>query len=90
MSRRCSSRNRRAATAGFAALVALTRRTAEAQSSSANPAYGTYTYLGCFKDESDRAMPYVANPPLVTLDSCAALCLGGDYKFMGLQFEHEW
>ena len=87
MSRRCSSRNRRVATVGFAALVALTRRTAEAQDE-ANPAYGTYPYIGCYKDERDRAMEFVANPAHVTLDSCAALCSG--FKFMGLQYEHEW
>lgn len=72
---------------GFAALVALTRGTAEAQEQ-ANTAYGTYPYIGCFKDERERAMPFVANPTTVTLDSCAALCTG--YKFMGLQFQHEW
>lgn len=89
MSRRCSSRNRRAVTVGLAALVALTRRTADAQEE-ANPAYNTYTYIGCFKDEKDRAMEYLANPSVVTQESCAADCMSGGYAYMGLEFEHEW
>lgn len=89
MSQRCGGRNRLAATVGFVALVMVARRTAEAQEE-ANDAYGTYPYIGCFKDERDRAMPYVANPQNVTLDTCAALCLGNEYKYMGLQYEHEW
>lgn len=91
MRRWCNSRNRWGATVGFAALVALTRRTAEAQNDDEpNPAYGTYRLIGCFKDERDRAMPYVANPSHVTQDSCSALCVGAGYAYMGLQFGHEW
>lgn len=88
MSRRYSSgssRNRRVATVGFAALVALTRRTTEAQA-----AYENYPLVGCFKDYRSRAMEFNTNTVVKTLEACAVQCIGHGKDFFGIEYEHEW
>lgn len=72
---------------GFAALVALTRRTAEAQTS---PDTDPYPYVGCYKDEPARAMSHYTNAVGVTKDNCASMCIAKGNLYFGLQFGHEW
>lgn len=80
MNGRFISRNRRAATVGLAALVALTRQTAEARGE----------YVGCFRDERVRALPKNMGGSVEVLEDCLTSCGDTGAAYAGLEFEHEW
>jgi len=65
----------------------LARRTGEA----ADTSLADYAKkIGCFRDEKDRAMEYMANTPDPTKETCVVDCMAKEYKYMGLQWGQEW
>ncbi|CAM9245597.1 unnamed protein product [Pylaiella littoralis] len=85
--RRTGSRNRRSTTVGFAALVAFSRRSAETLASD-DTSSDPYPYIGCYKDEKQRAMSFVSRVE-VTKEGCAALCIDENTPYFGLQYGSE-